>query len=173
MTWALLVIDRQMWPTNVESTAAKQVALHQQRLLDGFRVAGEPVFFIERAAEHVLLGGQPSANREMVYRCGSDAFSGTTLQRRLRDKRVNCVVICGVGTDTAIEASVRSALYLGFDVLVASDAHLAFDRPKLDAALITEHHNQLMAELVVAGQVIEVLPTQDILAILQDEPIAA
>ncbi|MDN3575256.1 isochorismatase family protein [Chitinimonas viridis] len=165
MTWALLVVDGQ------HAAISQPVLGRIQQLERAFRQTGERVYQVESMAVDQLAPLSPVGGT--LYRCGTDAFSGSGLQRHLQDAGISCLVICGSGSDSAIDASVRSALYRGFDVIVASDAHQAYPRGSLSAQVIAEHHNQLLAELVIPGRVLEVLPSDEIIDIVRDEPVLA
>lgn len=165
MTWALVVVDGLQLQAAAASGPAGRIAERMAALRRGFADAGELVIHVEKALEP-----SASAPAGCLYRYGTDAFAGSGLAQRLREAGVSCIVLCGVGTDTAIDASAKRALANGFDLILASDAHLAFDRPPLRADAIVSHHNQVLAELLTPGQVIEVLPSAEVLAILHDEP---
>jgi nicotinamidase-related amidase len=50
------------------------------------------------------------------------AFTGTGLERLLREQGVTQVVICGVATSIGVESTARHAHELGFNITVAADA---------------------------------------------------
>ena len=50
------------------------------------------------------------------------AFTGTGLERILRDRAITEVVVCGVATATGVESTARQAHELGFNVALALDA---------------------------------------------------
>ena len=50
------------------------------------------------------------------------AFTGTDLEKRLRDAGVTQVVVCGVATSIGVESTARQAHELGFNVALVLDA---------------------------------------------------
>jgi len=64
-----------------------------------------------------------------------DAFFRTRLERFLRQKRVEQVVICGVLTNLCCETTARSAFMRGFEVYFTDDATRTYSRAMHDATL--------------------------------------
>ena len=58
----------------------------------------------------------------------------------------------GWATDLCVDATVRSAAALGFQVVVAN-AHTVSDRPHLDARQVIEHHHWVWRNLIAKHQV--------------------
>ncbi|WP_269532214.1 isochorismatase family protein [Chitinimonas sp. BJYL2] len=168
MTWALVVVDMQGKLQQDNSALARQVGAKVDRLIEAFESAGEAIYRVENALDARPL--LPGSTRQTLYRYGTDAFTGSGLSSRLRSDGVNCIVLCGAGTDTVIDTTAKRALASGFDVLLVSDAHLAHARGDLSAETIVTYHNALLADWVTPGQIIEVLPAEDILAILSESP---
>jgi nicotinamidase-related amidase len=56
----------------------------------------------------------------------SGAFSGTELDRLLKNMGVSQLILCGVVTNMCVESSARVGADLGFDVTVVSDACAAW-----------------------------------------------
>ena len=57
----------------------------------------------------------------MPGKTGLNAFSNTDVERLLKQKGIERVVIAGVVTSACIDSSARSASEKGFDVVVLSD----------------------------------------------------
>jgi nicotinamidase-related amidase len=64
-----------------------------------------------------------------------DAFTATGLERWLRVRDIEQLVIAGVITNNSVEATARSAGNLGFDAIVASDGAYTFDQRDLTGRL--------------------------------------
>lgn len=144
MARALLLIDIQRdyfaggaYPL-VGSDAAAQAAA---TVLAGFRERGEPIihvqhvwdapdaaFFRPRTAgvEHdrrvTPAGGEP-----VIVKEHPNAFLGTQLEQRLRAHGIDELVVAGMMTSMCVDASVRAAADLGFELAVVGDACAAPD----------------------------------------------
>lgn len=66
---------------------------------------------------------------EVVSKCTGDAFVGTGLGDLLRSRGVRCVVVSGLQSEMCVADTVRSALRLGFTVVLPRDAHATRDVP--------------------------------------------
>ncbi|WP_102223182.1 isochorismatase family protein [Acidimangrovimonas sediminis] len=66
------------------------------------------------------LGQQPSDI--VVTKRTWGAFTGTGLEKTLRDRGVTQVVVCGVATSIGAESTARQAHEAGFNVTLATDA---------------------------------------------------
>jgi len=100
-------------------------------------------------------------------KCACDAFLRTELDARLRSLGVDTLIIGGCATDFCVDSTVRSAAALGYEVLVAADAHTTADRPHLPASKVIEHHEYLWRELLLPERrIIKVRPSSEILTVL-------
>jgi len=112
------------------------------RLLAAWRERGAPVVHvrhISRFPTSSFAPGQPGAlfqpaftprdGEHVVEKNVPDAFVQSTLERWLRVRGIERVVIVGVSTNISVECSVRSAGNLGFKVTVVDDATFTFARP--------------------------------------------
>jgi nicotinamidase-related amidase len=139
MARALVIVDIQndYFPGGANPLHAPEAAAARARtLLDAFRSSGEPVVHIRHmwdAPDALYLrpgtpGGeineavQPSAGETVVEKAFPNAFLETSLDRTLRDARVDRLVVCGMMTSMCVDATVRAAADLGYDVSVAHDA---------------------------------------------------
>jgi len=143
---ALVVIDLQMaiddpvWaadgPRN-NPEAEHNVA----RLLSAWRAAGRPIFHIRHdstfAASPYRPGqagngfkpeAEPGPGEPVVAKRTNSAFIGADLEARLRGAGIVTLVIAGVITNNSVEATVRTAGNLGFDVWLVEDACFTFAR---------------------------------------------
>jgi nicotinamidase-related amidase len=138
MTRALLLIDVQQdyfpggaLPLDGPDAAAATAA----RLLAAFREAGDPVFHVRHAGE--AAGGflvkdtpgaefhpsvVPTEDEEVVVKASPNAFLDTDLDARLRHDEVRELVVGGMMTSMCVDATVRTASDLGYDVTVVADA---------------------------------------------------
>jgi nicotinamidase-related amidase len=84
----------------------------------------------------------------VVEKTLNDPFAGSDLQARLRALKAERVLVAGWATDFCVDATVRSSVSHGHDVVAVSDAHTLSDRPHLGAAEVIRHHNWVWANLI-------------------------
>jgi ureidoacrylate peracid hydrolase len=66
---------------------------------------------------------KPFVNEEnVILKRRDSSFHETDLDIRLRNLKIDTVVLCGVDTSICIETSLRDAFNLGYDVMLVSDA---------------------------------------------------
>jgi nicotinamidase-related amidase len=68
----------------------------------------------------------PLPHEHVVEKNVPDAFINSGLERWLRVRDLNELVLAGVSTNNSVEASARTAGNLGFDTVVVLDATFAF-----------------------------------------------
>lgn len=68
-------------------------------------------------------------------------FHGTNLSAQLKAVGITRLILAGARTDHGIDTSCRVAAELGFEVVLAADAHTTIDNDALPAAAIIAHHN--------------------------------
>jgi nicotinamidase-related amidase len=103
-----------------------------------------------------MMKGQPGwmihrdlkgfAGETTVEKQASDAFYGTELEATLREMAIDTLLIAGMQTEFCVDATCRSALSHGFDVVLLSDCHTTGDS-RLSARQVIDHHNSLLAHL--------------------------
>jgi nicotinamidase-related amidase len=71
---------------------------------------------------------EPMPGEPVVVKHTPCAFVGTDLERRLRAEGITSLVVAGVITNNSVEATVRMAGCLGFDVYLVEDACFTFAR---------------------------------------------
>lgn len=86
-----------------------------------------------------------------------DSFSNTTLSEILSSNNISKLIICGLQTEYCIDTTCRRAFSLGYETILAKDAHSTFDVKPLSALQIIEHHHRIMADWFAT-----VIPTQEI-----------
>jgi nicotinamidase-related amidase len=109
------------------------------QLLQAWRAVTAPVVHvrhISRSPTSLFAPGQPGAafqdrftplpHEHVVEKNVPDAFINTALERWLRVRGLNGLVLVGVSTNNSVESSARTAGNLGFDTVVVSDATFAY-----------------------------------------------
>ena len=140
---ALIIIDMQKGISNpvLGRRNNPDAELNIRRLLDAWRHTQRPVIHIRhisRAPGSVFWPGQagcefqvaltPLELEHVVEKNVPDAFANTGLERWLRTRNIQQLIVCGVITNNSVESSVRAAGCLGFDATVVEDACYTFDQ---------------------------------------------
>ncbi|NVZ50631.1 cysteine hydrolase [Pseudomonas sp. B6002] len=143
---ALLIIDMQqgMNRPGLGRRNNPDAEQHMQALLAAWRQAQRPIVHIRhisRTPGSVFWPGQPGcefqpalqplAHEHVVEKNVPDAFAATGLERWLRTRSIQKLVIVGVITNNSVESTARSGGNLGFEVTVAADACYTFDQTDL------------------------------------------
>lgn len=115
------------------------------RLLAAWREARRPIFHVRHDSmepNSTYRPGQPGnafkpeamplPGEPVIVKRVNSAFIGTDLEQRLRDAGIDTLVVAGVITNNSVEATVRMAGNLGFDVRLVEDA--CFTYPRFDHA---------------------------------------
>src|SRR5262245_47277643 len=135
------------------------------RLAERVRQRGGSVFFVQHdgppgdAFEPSTPGWQllrsikVESSDRIVSKSLNDAFFKTFLHTDLTELRPERLLVTGWATDLCVDASVRSAAALGYQVVVVADCHTVSDRPHLDAKAVIEHHHWVWANLLAAHPV--------------------
>ncbi len=120
-------------------------------LIQKARTAGVPVVFVTDRRVEPDGGIHPSlsvAQGDMqVQKSAFNAFEDTPLDELLRAQGVERFVVAGLQTDYCIDATCRGGAALGYEVVLASDAHSTNDEPGKPAAQIIAEHNAALSAL--------------------------
>ncbi|MGE8147044.1 cysteine hydrolase family protein [Pseudomonas frederiksbergensis] len=175
MTTALLIIDVQhaLCTGEDECFDIKRVIDNINSLSAKAREANLPVVLIQHeengdwlrhGSEGWQLAGslETSSQDLRVRKTSRDSFYQTHLQALLQDQGTDRLIICGLQTDYCVNATVRQALKLGYDVVLAADAHSTVDNGNVTAQDIITEHNHDLAHLTGPVARIDVLPTAEI-----------
>jgi nicotinamidase-related amidase len=140
-TPALIIIDMQRGMQN-PLIGSRNNPLAEQTIastLQAWRDANAPIVHvrhISRTLGSPFWPGQvgvefqeallPFSNEHVFEKNVPDAFTHSGLERWLRVRNINTVVIVGVSTNNSVESTARSSGNLGFNTYIASDATFAF-----------------------------------------------
>ncbi|TCP57571.1 RimJ/RimL family protein N-acetyltransferase [Tumebacillus sp. BK434] len=166
---ALVVIDAQ--------TALVEQVYQPERLLQNIaglleraRAAGVPVVFVQDddVSEPGSDGWQvhpaiaPLETERRVRKKATDSFYGTDLNAFLTANGVKTLVVCGCKTDYCVDTATRRATTLGYQVIVAKDAHSTTDNGVLTAEQIIAHHNKNLHGLDNLENYSQTMPSSEI-----------
>lgn len=149
----LLVIGMQMQMAERIASGRQRCNPHAEDhvadLLALFRAKGLPVFHVwhhdtdlSSTYRRGLKGADPMPcalpieGEEVLWKSGSSGFSRTGLDPAMRRKGVRRVVIVGAVAACCVASTARAGSDLGFDIVLPSDALLAFDLPSHDGGRI-------------------------------------
>ena len=175
MATALLIIDVQqaLCTGEEECFEINRVIENINHMSIRARIAGVPVVFIQHEEVngplvHDTAGWQLAEGLETepedirVRKTTPDSFYQTKLQKLLQREEIERLIICGLQTDYCVNATVRQALILGYDVVLAADAHSTVDNGSLSAEEIIAEHNKDLAHLTGSVARIDVMPAGQI-----------
>lgn len=175
MATALLIIDVQqaLCFGEDECFEINRVIENINHLSIRARIAGVPVVLIQHEDEsgplvHDSAGWQlaeglvTDPEDKFVRKTTPDSFYQTHLGKLLPREEFERLIICGLQTDYCINATVRQALKLGYDVELAADAHSTFNNGNLTAEDIIAEYNKDLAHLTGSVARIDVKPAAEI-----------
>ena len=132
---ALLIIDIQNFyfeGGRVPLVGSVEASLKAKRVLEAFRAAGRPVIHVRHTpakdpntadpsyAIHANVA--PRQGEAIIAKHFANAFRETDLAANLKTLGVKTLVICGMQTHMCVEAAVRHAADLGYEVILVEDA---------------------------------------------------
>jgi nicotinamidase-related amidase len=161
---ALIVIDLQRGAFDGVRWAAisepQRLLGNALALLSAARSVSSPVIFVRHCAgagdvfEEGAIHGElheslaPRSTETVLKKYASSAFENTDLQATLNALGVKALVVCGLQSEFCVTNTVKSALGLGFGVVVASDAHSTWPSGEKSASGISAAVND---SLQIAG----------------------
>jgi nicotinamidase-related amidase len=162
-------------PTRLPGEIRTRVLSRIETLLSNAPASGTPVIYIQHDGpkDHPLETHtkgwevhpsiKPLDSESFVRKAESDSFFETTLQQELEGREITRLIIAGGMTEYCVDTTCRRATSLGYDVTLASDAHLTRDNGVLSAANIIAHHNFVLDDFGAGDHVIKAKPTAEIL----------
>lgn len=122
---------------------------------DGGRLAvGSPGWEIHPAIA-------PAEGELIIHKRAADSFYETSLQEQLSKREIERIVVAGCRTQFCVDTTCRSAVSLGYDVTLASDAHTTTD-DVLTVAQIIAHHNSTLDDFGNDNHTIAVKKAEEI-----------
>ena len=105
----------------------------------------------------------PLPGEIVIAKRTNSAFIGTGLEKHLRETGIATLVITGVITNNSVEATVRMAGNLGFDVHLAEDACFTFARRDYRGRLRSAEEVHAMSLANLSGEYCSVTTTAETL----------
>ena len=178
---ALIIIDMQRCMADPAAGARNNpdAEANMALLLSAWRHAQQPIVHVRhlsRTVGSLFWPGQagaefqpqlaPMPNEHVVEKNVPDAFLNTGLERWLRVRDVERIVVVGVSTNISVESTVRTASNLGFQAVVVSDATFAFEKRDYGGILRSAAEVHAMSLGNLSGEFATVTRAADILGAL-------
>jgi nicotinamidase-related amidase len=163
MKTAVLVIDMQrgLCDDPPRPHESEEVIQRINALTERARAAGVPVAFIQHEnavdlefdSERWQLADalQVDARDTKIRKTTPDSFLRTPLDAWLVGQGVRRVVVCGYSSEFCVDTTVRCSAALGYEVVLAADAHTSHDKPHATGAFIRTHHNATLSDITSFG----------------------
>lgn len=171
MSSALIVIDvqRGLFDGAPRPFEADLVVDRIDALAGRARGAAVPVVFVQHenacdqleaftAPWELVEGLHPQPGDLRIRKTTPDAFLRTGLAELLEKRGVRRVVLCGYASEFCVDTTARRAAALGYEVVLAADAHTTHDKAHLGAGPIRAHHNATLADISSFGPRITAVP---------------
>lgn len=179
---ALVVVDMQRAFVTGDSAvpAAASLVRTVGRLIDRARAAGSVVIHLQNDGApgspdepdtpgwRLFFAAQERESEHVIHKTTDDGFQGTELASILEAHTVREVAVCGVMSEMCVSATARSAMNLGWQVVLAHDAHATYDIPAVAGLAGAVPHAQVsrVAEWALGDAII----TPAIAADIEFEP---
>ncbi len=170
MKTALLVIDVQkgLFDPEPRPHEADVVIERINALGAAARAAGCPVVFIQHERPSSALAYQTDGWRlvssldaqsgdAFIRKTTPDSFLRTHLQETLESHDIGRVVVAGYASEFCVDTTVRRAAALGYEVVLASDAHTTHDKQHASAMAIRTHENETLPGITSFGPKIQAI----------------
>ncbi|KAL8276746.1 hypothetical protein RQP46_010855 [Phenoliferia psychrophenolica] len=145
---ALVIIDAQGTYAPTGGLAISGVEAAQKEiagLVATYRKAGAPVIWVQHTAgagapvfnpdneTFDFIGDvRPKAGEEIIVKQAPSSFTGTTLQEHLQKHSIKQLVLTGYMAHVCVTGTARSAMELGYDVIIVRNAIGDRDIPSAD-----------------------------------------
>lgn len=175
MKTALLVIDVQQGLCEGEHNAyeSQEVIVRINEVSKKVRAADALVIFIQHESSNGLLefgshGWQLADGLHVeptdlhIRKTTPDSFHRTDLKELLERHAVSDLVVCGMHTEFCVDTTTRSALALGYPVVLVKDAHTTEGNKYFSAAQVIQHHNETLKNISSFGPRVRTIATESL-----------
>jgi nicotinamidase-related amidase len=163
---ALLVIDTQvnMFDDEMPVFEGDRILETIKSLVARARAKGIPVIYIRNDGgsgepdEHGTPGWEihpfvgPQPGDIVIDKTSPNAFQGTNLEKEIKRRGIEKLVIAGMQTEYCIDATSRGAAQLGYEVIVVEDGHTTFDFEEMSASEAIAKYNVEFAEFATVAK---------------------
>jgi len=174
----LLVIDMQVGLFEGESPRhnADDVIRRINALARAVRGKGGSVVLVQHEGDEAYAHGSrewqllPTLDRcpedLKVRKTACDSFYRSDLDKLLRERGIDRLLVTGCATDFCVDTTIRSAASKDYEIIVVADGHTTKDRSHLKAEAIITHHNWMWENLILPARPVKVVPTSEVLGAL-------
>lgn len=127
--------------------------------------AGAPVFATDGETVGFHPQMQPRERDTVVRKDTVSVFAGTDIDRQLKERKIDTLIIAGLMTHCCIAGAARDAVPLGYNVIVASDASATREVQRENGKSIDKDALHLGALATIEDAFGDVLTTDEIVAI--------
>ena len=172
---ALIIIDMQETPMSQDDKYDRIAVMDRiNKMASSVRENSGKVIFIQHdgSKEEGLEPDSPGweicknlllDNSDHIFRkTTNSAFYRTGLLQYLRDNEINQLVFCGWATDYCVDSSIKAAISLEFDIIIAGDCHTVSDRAQISAPQLVSYFNHLWADMICPNTPIKVITAAEI-----------
>jgi nicotinamidase-related amidase len=99
-----------------------------------------------------------------IQKQATDSFYRSDLADLLAARAVDTVVITGLATDYCVDATARSALSHGLNVILVSDGHTPAAPTGLTPQQVIDHHNTILSNAIHPGGHLRLMPAAEVSA---------
>ena len=168
---ALLIIDAQneMFDPSNPVYQSEKLLENLQSLIKKARSAQVPVIYVQHNDAGLVKGTDfwqihssltPAEEDFVVQKWSADSFQETRLLETLKSEGIQQLVIGGNQTEHCIAATTQSASKLGFDVILAKDAHGTWDSDGMSAEQIINQQNGLLSHFAKLKETTDITFTE-------------
>ncbi|MBU1094230.1 MAG: cysteine hydrolase [Firmicutes bacterium] len=83
----------------------------------------------------------PNSNELVMIKKFNSAFKNTQLNEYLHSNKISRLIIVGMQTEYCIDATIKSAFDLGYEIIIPEKTNTTFNNDLLSAIQIYTHHN--------------------------------
>lgn len=108
---------------------------------------------------------QPQEGEKTFVKTRNSAFLDTPLQDYLSGKGIHTLVLCGMQTEYCIDATCKSSLERGYQVIIPKGGTTTYDNDFLSAEMLCRYYE----EKIWDGRFASVLPVDTVCGMLSDK----
>ena len=171
---ALLVIDVQVG-VMVDAFERDSKISNMAKAIDKARAEGVPVIWVQHSDGGLVLESpdweivpelEPLASEPKVRKTFRSSFVETNLEEVLKDLGVSHLFVCGAETNNCVRHTSHTALEMGYDLTLISDAHTTtgfeWNGYIIDAARVIDDQNTNFLDYVLPGRTARAVPVAEL-----------